>query len=156
MPADACEAVVNRVIRGGNRECEVKVHLVCLYPDGQHKYEIDAVGHVTIPAGDPTPQFVVHGTAISSVKIPCEPVPSPEPEPEVPYWRPPSGGPGFEVRAHSVVRGPDGAIRSERTTEPIPLPAEMATPDCLVGVNTVVDARPTATLEDDPWSRTPA
>ncbi len=54
-------ALVNRVVKGGNREVEVVVDLVCLYPDQQFKYEIQAVGKVTIPYGDPIPTFVVRG-----------------------------------------------------------------------------------------------
>ncbi len=114
------------VVRGGNREVEVGVDLVCLHPDGQYKYEVRAVGKVVIPAGDPIPVFVPNGRPQSIIVANHVPL--------VP--------PGFQLKAHTVCRDPEGRVKWEADTEPFAVHAGVPCPPELAVCNSEVYATP--------------
>lgn len=114
-----------RVVKGGNREVIVSVDLVCLYPDGQTKYETRAYAKVIIPFGDPIPVFTLKGLPYTEGQAPA-----------------PAVGPLFKITSHTVCRDPQGNIKWEADTEPIALSASEPLPPALVGTNTVVLATP--------------
>ncbi len=150
------------VIRGGNREVEITQKVVCPNADGQNRYEVLLTGKLIIPAGDALPIMVTSGwPRVTEAASEHESITVPNQQHlDAIYARRQADAderarkrvaalPPLNIRADVVVRDSEGNIKATRTTDPIPLPGDEPTPSVLVGVNTVVEARPDVAFSEE-------